>query len=116
MKTRCLFLWVPFSVLVLTWFVSDAMATRPDVVFILSDDQGWTGYGLMGHARHGDPNSETFPRDRILYEGGYVTAPLCRPVLASIVTGSYPHQTGRSGARMAPGSSPPQIPIGPTPK
>lgn len=72
-------------------------AERPNVVFLLSDDQGWTDYGFMGH-----PHIETSHLDRlasegILYERGYVTAPLCRPSLASIATGLYPHQTGIRG-------------------
>ena len=32
-----------------------------------------------------------------IFERGYVTAPLCRPSLASIVTGLYPHQHGVTG-------------------
>jgi len=33
----------------------------------------------------------------LLFRRGYVTAPLCRPSLASIVTGLYPHEHGVTG-------------------
>lgn len=66
---------------------------RPNVVFLLSDDQGWTDYGFMHHPHIATPNIDQLARSGILYERGYVTAPLCRPSLASIVTGMYPHQT-----------------------
>ncbi len=67
-------------------------AERPNVVFILSDDQGWSDYSFMGHPHIKTPNIDRLAAQGILYERGYVTAPLCRPSLASIVTGLYPHQ------------------------
>lgn len=72
-------------------------AEPPNVVFILSDDQGWTDYGFMGHPHIKTPNLDQLASEGLLYERGYVTAPLCRPSLASIATGLYPHQTGIRG-------------------
>jgi len=72
-------------------------ATRPNVVLILSDDQGWTDYGFMNHPHIETPNLDRLAGEGILYERGYVTAPLCRPSLASLVTGLHPHQTGIRG-------------------
>jgi uncharacterized sulfatase len=83
--------------LVLCLFAGASAAAPPNVVFILSDDQCWTDYGFMGHPHIQTPNLDALARDGILYERGYVTAPLCRPSLASIVTGLYPHQTGIRG-------------------
>ncbi|MFH5805946.1 sulfatase [Alienimonas sp. DA493] len=77
-------------------------ADRPNVLLILSDDQAWDDYGFLGseHARtpHLDrlaEQSRTFPR-------GYVPTSLCRPSLASILTGRYPHQHGVTGNDPAP--------------
>jgi len=70
---------------------------KPNVVFLLSDDQGWMDYGFMGHPHVQTPNLDRLAAAGILYERGYVTAPLCRPSLASIVSGLYPHQTGIRG-------------------
>ena len=47
----------------------------------------------MGHPQIKTPHIDRLAKAGILYERGYVTAPLCRPSLASIVTGLYPHQT-----------------------
>ena len=74
-----------------------ATAERPNVVFILSDDQGWGDYGFMGHPHLETPNLDRLASAGLLYERGYVTAPLCRPSLASLATGLYPHQTGIRG-------------------
>lgn len=74
-----------------------ARGDRPNVVFLLSDDQGWDDYGFMGHPHLQTTNIDRLARSGIVYERGYVTAPLCRPSLASLVTGMYPHQTGIRG-------------------
>lgn len=70
---------------------------RPNVVFLLSDDQSWLDYGFMGHPHIKTPNIDRLAEAGLLYERGYVTAPLCRPSLASIFTGQYPHQIGIRG-------------------
>jgi len=70
---------------------------RPNVVFLLSDDQGWNDYGFMGHEHIKTPNLDKLAAAGLLYERGYVTAPLCRPSLASLATGLYPHQIGIRG-------------------
>jgi arylsulfatase A-like enzyme len=70
-----------------------ATAAQPNVVFLLSDDQGWTDYGFMGHAHVQTPNLDHLANAGVLYDRGYVTAPLCRPSLASLASGLYPHQT-----------------------
>ncbi len=70
---------------------------RPNVVFLLSDDQAWNDYGFMGHEHIQTPNLDKLAAAGMLYERGYVTAPLCRPSLASLATGLYPHETGIRG-------------------
>ena len=70
---------------------------RPNIVFLLSDDQGWADYGFMGHPHIKTPHLDRLAGEGLLYERGYVTAPLCRPSLASLASGLYPHQTGIRG-------------------
>lgn len=70
---------------------------KPNVVFLLSDDQGWADYGFMGHPHVKTPHLDQLASEGLLYERGYVTAPLCRPSLASLASGLYPHQTGIRG-------------------
>jgi uncharacterized sulfatase len=74
-----------------------ASAEQPNVVFILSDDQSWMDFGFMDHPHIQTPNIDELAKAGTLYERGYVTSPLCRPSLASLVTGMYPHQTGIRG-------------------
>jgi arylsulfatase A-like enzyme len=72
-------------------------AERPNVVVILSDDQAWTAYGFMGHPDIKTPHLDKLAAQSVVFERGYVAAPLCRPSLASMVTGRYPFDHGITG-------------------
>ncbi len=73
------------------------VAERPNIVLIISDDQAWTDYGFMGHEHIETPNLDRLARESLLFTRGYVPNSLCRPSLASIITGQYPHQHGIVG-------------------
>lgn len=89
-------------VLILSLIAAGTLAQaddRPNVVFILSDDQSWDDYGFMGHPHLKTPHLDQLAGEGLIYERGYTTASICRPSLASIVTGLYPHQTAVRGNR-----------------
>jgi arylsulfatase A-like enzyme len=64
----------------------------PNIVLIISDDQGWNDYGFMGHKTIQTPHLDKLASESVLFTRGYVAAPLCCPSLASIITGLHPHQ------------------------
>ncbi|MBL8229833.1 MAG: sulfatase [Bryobacterales bacterium] len=68
--------------------------TAPNIVLIISDDHGWTDYGFMRHGHVRTPHIDKLAGEGLLYTRGYVPSSLCRPSLASIMTGLYPHQHG----------------------
>ena len=72
--------------------VGVAEAKGPNVVVILSDDQAWTDYGFMGHEQIKTPHLDKLAKESLTFARGYVPASLCRPSLATLVTGLYPHQ------------------------
>jgi len=71
-------------------------ADRPNILLIIGDDQGWTDFGFMDHPVVETPNLDRLASGGLLLPEAYVAAPLCRPSLASILTGLYPHQHGIS--------------------
>ncbi len=77
-------------------FVLDCFAvdtsTPPNVVFIVSDDHGWTDYGFLGHKQIQTPHLDRLAAQSLVFRRGYVPSSLCCPSLASIITGRYPHQ------------------------
>ncbi len=68
--------------------------TRPNVLFILSDDQRWDTLGVYGNMSIQTPNLDLLANEGALFLNGYVAAPLCCPSRATFLTGLYPHQTG----------------------
>jgi len=68
--------------------------SRPNIVLIISDDQAWTDYGFMGHPEIQTPHLDRLAKRGLRFERGYVAAPLCRPSLASMVTGLFPGKHG----------------------
>lgn len=70
---------------------------KPNVVFILSDDQAWDDYGFMGNQEVQTPHLDKLAAESLVFTRGYVTSPLCRPSLASMVTGLHTHQHQVSG-------------------
>jgi arylsulfatase A-like enzyme len=75
----------------------EAAEPKPNIVLILSDDQGWTDYGFMGHDSIRTPHLDKLADGSLVFERGYVASPLCRPSLASIVTGRLPSGHGITG-------------------
>jgi arylsulfatase A-like enzyme len=71
---------------------SRRLSRTPNVVLIISDDQGWADYGFMGHPRIRTPNLDRLASESVTFTRGYVAAPVCCPSLASMVTGLHPHQ------------------------
>ena len=69
----------------------------PNVLYIISDDQAWTDYGFMGHDVIETPRLDRLAAESAVFPRGYVTDSLCRPSLATLITGLYPHQHKTSG-------------------
>jgi uncharacterized sulfatase len=84
-----------------------SQAGPPNILLIISDDQAWTDYGFMGHSEIRTPNLDRLASEGLLYQYGYVPTSLCRPSLATIITGLHPHRhgiTGNDPVRLAGGA------------
>ncbi len=72
-------------------------AKQPNVVMIVSDDQAWTDFGFMGHPIINTPYLDRLASQSAVFQRGYVPTSLCRPSLATLISGLYPHQHKISG-------------------
>ncbi|MFV2069164.1 MAG: sulfatase-like hydrolase/transferase, partial [Pirellulales bacterium] len=73
---------------------------------IISDDQAWTDFGFMGHPVIETPHLDRLARQSMVFPHGYVPSSLCRPSLASIITGLLPHQHKITGNDPSPSQGP----------
>jgi arylsulfatase A-like enzyme len=64
----------------------------PNILLIVSDDQGYGDYGFMGHPHIRTPNLDELAAQSLAFRHAYVPSSVCRPSLVSILTGEYPHQ------------------------
>ncbi len=63
---------------------------RPNFVFILVDDMGWSDLGIYGSDLHETPNIDAFAKRSMRFTNAYAASPVCSPTRASIMTGKYP--------------------------
>lgn len=89
---KCIAL-LAFGFFCLSSFAADP---RPNVILILSDDQGFTDYGFMGHEVVKTPRIDRLASQSLLYTRGYVM-PVCSPSLACLLTGQLSHVHGITG-------------------
>jgi len=76
----------------------------PNVVLVMTDDQGYGDLGLNGNDHLRTPALDQFGRNGIQLTRFYVS-PVCAPTRASLMTGRYHYRTGvihtsRGGAKM----------------
>lgn len=89
MLLTALALWVSFGTV--------HAAPPLNVVVILSDDQAYGDYSFMGHPHIQTPHLDQLARESLTFTRGYTPTSLCRPSLATIISGLYPHQHGIVG-------------------
>ena len=66
----------------------EAATRHPNVVVILSDDQGWGDFSLHGNTNLATPHLDSLARDGAQFKRFYVS-PVCSPTRAEFLTGRY---------------------------
>ena len=69
---------------------------RPNIVIILSDDQGFGDLSVHGNTNLSTPNIDSIVRDGAIFDRFYV-CPVCAPTRAEFLTGRYHGRTGVHG-------------------
>lgn len=67
---------------------------KPNIVFILTDQQRIDTIRANGHAHMDTPNLDRLVETGAVFDNMYVTAPSCAPSRASLFSGTYPHTNG----------------------
>lgn len=87
-------------VIVFSWgsgIVVSAKSTRPNILFIMSDDHTWQAIGSYGsHLKEfcPTPNIDRLASEGALLKNVYCTNSICTPSRASILSGQYSHVNG----------------------
>jgi len=67
---------------------------KPNIVFILADDLGWSDLGCYGSKINKTPHLDTLAKQGMRFTQAYAAAPVCGPTRASLMTGVFPARIG----------------------
>ncbi len=86
----------------------NAAEKRPNIVFILSDDQGPWALGCAGNDEIRTPHLDALAADGTRLENFFCVSPVCSPARASLMTGQIPSRHGvhdyLTGIEVGPGA------------
>jgi len=74
--------------------VNNKSTRRPNIIFILTDDQRWDALGYAGNGIIQTPEMDKLARKGTYFEKAFVTTPICAASRASIFTGLYERTHG----------------------
>jgi arylsulfatase A-like enzyme len=67
---------------------------KPNIIFLLTDDQRWDTMGCVGNKIIQTPNMDNMAQDGVLFNNAFVTTSICAASRASILSGQYVSRHG----------------------
>lgn len=71
-----------------------SVAAKPNVVVVISDDQGYADLGCFGGKQIKTPHLDRLAKEGVRATNFYAAWPACTPSRASLLTGRYPQRNG----------------------
>ncbi|CAM4214877.1 sulfatase [Zobellia roscoffensis] len=94
MKNRGTFLLMFLVLFVVSKSALGQNDERPNIIFLLSDDQTSVATGCYGNDQVKTPNMDQLAKDGVLFLNHYNTTSICMASRANILTGMYEYKTG----------------------
>src|SRR5215471_16349018 len=92
MKPACILL------IFFAWALSVRAAVTPNLVIILTDDQGYADVGVFGARGFVTPNLDRLAAQGRIFRNFHVAQPVCSASRCGLLTGCYPNRLGIHGA------------------
>ena len=70
------------------------MQERPNILWLMTDEQRRDSLGCYGSAWAQTPNLDRLAREGVMFHGAVTPAPVCVPARVSLLSGQYPQRTG----------------------
>jgi arylsulfatase A-like enzyme len=89
---HCRNLWTAFCLTAASLLIASpaTQAAPPNIVFILTDDLGWSDLACYGADLHETPRLDAFAKEGMRFTMAYAASPVCTPSRASLLTGKAP--------------------------
>ncbi len=96
MRPICFFAttFVVLSVIHAVGSLQAVASEKPNIIFILADDLGYTDVACHGSKYYETPNIDRLARQGLRFTSGYTCGPNCQPTRAALMSGQYMPRTG----------------------
>ncbi len=91
---------ITYFLIILLFFISCSSSKKqteqpkPNILFILADDLGYTDLSCMGSNFYETPNIDKIANSGMIFTNGYAACQVCSPSRASLMTGKSPARHG----------------------
>ena len=86
---------LPYAIAILLGtFLNSASIAKPNIVILFADDAGYMDFGFTGTDDLQTPRIDQFATEGVICTQGYVTASVCSPSRAGLLTGRYQQRFG----------------------
>ena len=91
MKWKAIFFFLPLSLAIYSAAQSQTakLANKPNIIFILTDDQRWDALGYSGNDIIKTPEMDKLASQGVYFKNAIVTTPICSASRSSIFSGVY---------------------------
>lgn len=83
-----------FLITLLLSFMGCSKPQKPNIIILLADDAGYADFGFMGSKDLDTPRLDELARDGVIFTDAHVSATVCAPSRAGLLTGKYQQRFG----------------------
>ena len=80
--------------ILLNWNLNAQSSGKPNIILLFADDAGYHDFGFQGSKTFPTPNLDKMASEGITFKQAYVTAAVCGPSRAALLTGMYQQRFG----------------------
>ena len=85
---------ISINLILLCLTISLSAKDKPNVIILLADDLGWADLGYQGSDDIRSPHIDSLAKNGIRFTDGHVSASVCSPSRAGLMTGRYQQRFG----------------------
>jgi arylsulfatase A-like enzyme len=85
---------IAISLLFMSSMFAQQRVEKPNIIYILADDLGYSELECYGNNFNETPNLDQLAKEGVRFTHAYAAAPVCSPYRAALMTGQYPKRHG----------------------